>query len=146
MIRAKLLSRRFAVFALAAVVLSLGQTSAVDSAEPTVAACPDLSGCWNCGYWKSSCSSHCGSLRATFCKCGCNYEVTWTGTFFKFIPFRYKQTLYVTGCKDGTVFLRASRSLPMFGGQFCMSGSATACKFTAYYTSPKDRGVFVLSR
>lgn len=152
MVRTNGLSRRSALAALAAAVMPLGSFEAgrllaADSAEqPAVVNCPDLSGCWNCGYWKSHCNTHHGNLRAVFCKCGCNYEVTWSGTFFKVIPFRYTQTLYVTGCKDGTVFFRASRNLPMFGGTFCMNGSATACKFTAHYTSPKDRGVFVLSR
>lgn len=128
----------------AAAVVAPQSLGADDAAPP---ACVDITGCWNCGSWRSFCNSHHGKLRATITQCdSCHYKCTFSGTFFGVIPFRYTATLTVTGRGDGVVYFRSSRNLPLFGGQFSMCGSATACKFTANYTSPKDRGVFTLSR
>lgn len=114
--------------------------------EPAVAVRPNILGCWECGSWLSCCNGHKGTLRATICACGGNYECTFSGTFMKVIPFRYKATLITTGVGNGIVYFRASRQIPMFGGSFNMSGWATANKLHANYTSPKDRGTFDLSR
>ncbi len=148
MFRSPFVSRRSLLASTAAALLAMVGPAVADSAAPEAAPvlCVDISGCWDCGYWKSFCNSHHGTLRATISRCGANYSVTFSGTFLKVVPFRYTQVLTVTGYGDGVVYFRASRNIPMFGGQFCMTGSATACKFTAHYTSKKDRGVFVLSR
>jgi hypothetical protein len=114
--------------------------------EPVVAVRPNILGCWDCGSWLSCCTGHKGTLRATICSCGGNYECTFSGTFMKVIPFRYKATLITTGVGNGIVYFRASRQIPMFGGSFNMTGWATATKLHANYTSPKDRGTFDLSR
>jgi len=114
---------------------------------PCVSCGVDITGRWDCGYWKSHCNSHHGKLRADISRCADgNYRCTFSGTFFQVIPFRYTATLIVTGHGDGSVHFRASRNMPMFGGMFTMCGHATACRFTANYSSKKDRGVFVLSR
>lgn len=141
------LSRRRALSGLlglaAGGVLPLHRLLADDGAAPGV----NLCGEWNCGYWKSFCNSHHGKLRACFERCdACHYRVTFSGTFLKLVPFRYTQTLTITGYSDDRVHLTASRSIPLFGGSFTMCGSATSCNFSANYCSKKDRGVFVLSR
>lgn len=157
--------RRVVLAALSALVVSLAGPVAIGVAETTaieaasidevsvevadapVKNCPDITGCWDCGYWKSFCNTHHGKLRATIVRCdSCHYKCTFTGTFFGIIPFRYTATLTVTGYGDGVVYFRSSRNMPMFGGQFSMCGQATACKFTANYRSPKDRGVFTMTR
>jgi hypothetical protein len=125
----------------------VGPAASLGTADDGGACGPNLCGRWTCGSWHSHCNSHHGKLRATISRtCNGNYECTFSGTFFGFVPFRYTATLIVTGCGDGVVYFRSSRNLPLFGGTFSMCGSATACKFTANYTSPKDRGVFTMSR
>jgi len=140
------------LFGTGLVVAGFGTTSLlaaeanIAAEEPAVAVRPNILGCWNCGSWLSCCTGHKGTLRATICACGGNYECTFSGTFMKVIPFRYKATLQTTAIGNGIVYFRASRQIPMFGGSFNMSGWATATKFHATYTSPKDRGTFDLSR
>lgn len=139
------------LFGAGAVVAGFGATSlwnAVANAadEPVGQVRPNILGCWDCGSWLSCCTGHKGTLRATICACGGNYECTFSGTFMKVIPFRYKATLQTTAVGNGIVYFRASRQIPMFGGSFNMNGWATANKFHATYTSPKDRGSFDLSR
>ncbi|MCY2969544.1 MAG: hypothetical protein NTZ30_02600 [Planctomycetota bacterium] len=57
---------------------------------------PNLSGSWS-GNWISDGSGHKGPMKAVFRSVGTDsYEVTFSGRFFKFIPFRYKVTLMVT--------------------------------------------------
>ncbi|MBL9091307.1 MAG: hypothetical protein JNL96_08795 [Planctomycetaceae bacterium] len=108
---------------------------------------PDITGCWPCGSWTSHCTGHQGKLRATITCCdGSHYKCTFSGTFFKVIPFRYTVTLCVTRVDNGVVYFTASRNIPLFGGTYSMNGYATACKFHANYCSPKDRGTFSMSR
>lgn len=138
--------RRFGVIAVLAAAVAAAP-GLCGSAEGNISCCPDLSGNWDCGSWQSSGSGHSGKLRATLTRSGRDaYRCTFCGSFFKVVPFRYTVTLHVTGCRDGRVFFRASRNLPVFGGTFTCSGSATGRSFRATYTSPKDRGTFVLSR
>jgi hypothetical protein len=138
-------SRRFAIVLLATGLLSgWVQPRAAEAAQSCG---PDISGCWNCGSWLSCCTGHKGTLRAVIRRCdSSHYECTFSGTFFKVIPFRYTVTLHVTGVGDGIVYFRASRKIPLFGGSFSCTGYATACKFHANYCSPKDRGTFDMSR
>jgi hypothetical protein len=143
-----LFSRRGLSIALLGLVFGFGGSTSIGVADDEGGACaPNICGRWSCGSWHSHCTSHHGKLRATICRgCNGNYECTFSGTFFGMIPFRYTTTLYVTGYGDGVVYFRASRNLPLFGGSFTMCGQATACKFTANYSSGKDRGVFTMSR
>lgn len=107
----------------------------------------DLCGDWTCGYWKSSCTTHHGKLRAVISCCGPNrYECRFSGTFMKVVLFRYTVPLVVTARGDGIVYFRASKKIPLFGGVFTACGHATACHFHADYSADKDRGVFVMSR
>lgn len=149
--RRAMLSRMFGVGAAVAglsfggLVLG-GATTALGADEPVVQSRPNICGCWDCGSWLSCCTGHKGSLRANISCCGGNYECTFSGTFMKLIPFRYTVTLQTAAVGNGIVYFRASRQIPLFGGSFNCSGWATATKFHANYTSPKDRGSFDMSR
>jgi hypothetical protein len=106
----------------------------------------DLSGCWD-GYWQSCSSGHQGPLSATFCRTDPNhYQVTFTGRFFRFIPFRYTVTLSVLADDGQTVTLGGSHDLGRLAGTFTYRATATSTNFTANYYSCKDQGKFVLSR
>ena len=67
------------------------------------------------------------------------------GRFAKVIPFRYSQTLEVTGTAGDTVFLAGSSRLPGFG-TYEYAANATSRDFHATYQSRKDRGAFILRR
>jgi hypothetical protein len=111
----------------------------------TVAA-SDLSGCWS-GSWRSCTTGHNGPLNASFCRLNdCQYRVDFSGRFFKLLPFRYSVTLNVVSDDGETVQLAGSSYLGRLFGTFHYRAEATACKFTANYSSCDDRGVFVISR
>ncbi|HEV3142702.1 MAG TPA: hypothetical protein VGZ47_02340, partial [Gemmataceae bacterium] len=63
----------------------------------------------------------------------------------KVFPFYYSVTLTVTGNQGDTVFLAASRHLPIFGNFECCA-SAYDCRFEARYSAASDQGVFRLER
>jgi hypothetical protein len=149
----RIVSRRRVVAGLlgcAALVCGPASTGIADTEvmpDAPVVQAPNICGSWDCGSWRSFCNSHHGKLRATISRCdACHYKCTFSGTFFGIIPFRYTATLTVTGYGDGVVYFRSSRNMPMFGGQFSMCGQATSCRFTANYRSPKDKGVFSMTR
>jgi hypothetical protein len=133
---------------LAALVLTLTLASLnVGLATAGGGECVDLSGCWNCGSWKSCCTDHHGKLRATIERCGpCTYQCTFSGTFMAVVPFKYRVPLRMSKVENGVVHFSARKKIPLFGGDFTCCGTATACKFTARYTSPKDHGYFRMSR
>ena len=111
------------------------------------ACCPNLAGEWTRGSWTSATNGHTGKLRAKITRCGPNrYDCTFCGTFWKVVPFRYTVPLHVTGCADGRIYFRASKKLPLCGGTFTCSGSATACSFRANFSSQSDHGVFTMTR
>ncbi len=143
-------ARRVALslFAVSLLVMHWGSHSpAVASPSPECVQCPDLSGTWDCGSWTSCTSGHSGRLRARITRIGPNcYRCVFCGTFLKIVPFRYPVTLHVTGTDGNRVYFRASRRLPLFGGTFTCSGSATACSFSANFTSSKDSGTFRMCR
>jgi len=151
LVSAELTRKQFLTSMLALTVGGMGTIATVSAQEPEAPpapeeCCPDITGCWTCGSWRSFCNSHHGKLRATIERCGCGYECHFSGTFFKIIGFRYTVPLTVCGCRDGKVFFSASKSIPFFGGTFRTSGWASHCKFYANYYSKKDRGVFEMSR
>ena len=121
--------------AFAALVLLFGSTSQA----------ADLSGCWS-GTWQSCSTGHHGPLKANFTKCGdTQYHVTFSGRFFKIMPFRYSVTLNVI--EDGdTVKLSGSSYLGRLMGTFTYSATATACSFQSGYSSCKDYGSFNLTK
>ena len=139
------------VLAALTALLCAGPGVPVTAQEPMPAPCSngciDLSGTWDCGSWTSGTSGHSGRLRARITRQGPNcYRCVFCGTFLKIVPFRYPVTLQVTGSDGSRVYFRASRTLPLFGGTFTCTGSATQCSFAANYTSPQDSGTFRLSR
>ncbi|MBL8825833.1 MAG: hypothetical protein JNM18_02530 [Planctomycetaceae bacterium] len=139
-------SRRGLCHAMLALVMLVAQPVGKSVADSPCPCGADITGCWECGSWRSYCTGHHGKLRARIVRCGCEYECHFSGTFFKFIAFRYSVTLQTTGVGDGVVYFRASKNIPFFGGSFDTCGHATNCKFVANYTSKKDRGLFEMSR
>ncbi len=131
-------SRLFAAaltIALAAVSVEAGRLEAAD-----------LSGCWT-GSWQSCTTGHKGPLRAEFTRCGTDtYRVTFSGRFFKVIPFTYTVTLDVVSEDADGVVLAGSSYLGRMFGSFSYRATADECRFTANYSSKKDSGVFRLAR
>ena len=109
---------------------------------------PNLAGSWS-GNWISDGSGHKGPMKAVFRSVGTNsyeaYEVTFSGRFFKVIPFRYKATLTVTGKEGDKLTLTGSQKLLGFG-TFEYSALADDGSFMANYSSKKDNGRFELYR
>lgn len=105
----------------------------------------NLSGSWN-GKWVSDGSGHKGPMKAVFRSVGNDsYEVTFSGRFFKVIPFRYKATLTVTGKEGDKLILTGSQKLLGFG-TFEYNALADDGSFMATYSSKKDNGRFELYR
>jgi hypothetical protein len=116
-------------------VLSIGASAAE----------PNLSGRWR-GRWSSESSGHSGPLNARFRQTGCDeYRVVFTGRFLAIVPFRYAETLHVTGSADGVVYLAGSSRLLGFG-TFSFDAAATGNAFNATFSSRRDRGQFNLAR
>lgn len=89
---------------------------------------------------------HRGVLRARFEKCSeRQYRAHFSGTFFKFIPFRYTVTLNAVPDGDQLI-LSGSSYLGRLVGTFHYQGTASDTCFRADYSSCKDRVVFRLSR
>lgn len=106
---------------------------------------PNLAGNWS-GNWFSDGSGHKGTMKAVFRSVGTDtYEVTFSGRFFKVIPFRYKATLSVTGKEGNKLTLTGSQKLLGFG-TFEYSALADDGSFMANYSSKKDNGRFELYR
>ncbi len=86
-------------------------------------------------------------MQATFCQvCPTQYQVTFRGRFFKFIPFRYTVTLDVVGYEHDRVLLAGNHKLGPIMGTFSYSAYATATEFVANYHSKQDNGQFRMSR
>lgn len=119
-------------------VLALFATSA-----PALAV--DLSGAWS-GKWNDTKNGHTGPLRATFRVCGTDrYHVTFSGRFFKVIPFRYSVELQVIADDGERVYLSGQQRLPFFG-TFRYEAQADACHFTAQFCADRYQGEFLLDR
>lgn len=104
----------------------------------------DLTGCWK-GCWQDC--RHSGPLRASFCKCDdTHYRVTFTGTFFKVLPFRYTVTLNVTKQEGNKVYLAGESYLGRLFGTFTYDGWATDCELEVSYSSCRYQGQFILRR
>ncbi len=73
------------------------------------------------------------------------YQASFSGRFFKLIPFRYSVTLYVE--QDGDIVtLSGQNYLGRRFGTFYYSAEADERSFTASYNSCEDCGQFVMSR
>ena len=124
-------------------IASLMICSLSNSQEKT--STPNLAGSWS-GNWISDGSGHKGPMKAVFKSAGTDsYEVTFSGRFFKVIPFRYKATLTVTGKEGDKLILTGSQKLLGFG-TFEYNALADEGSFIANYSSKKDNGRFELYR
>jgi hypothetical protein len=113
-------------------------------ASPTQAA--DLTGDWS-GHWTDTKSGHTGPLHATFRSCDeDHFQVTFSGRFFKVIPFRFKVILTVTGRNGDEVFLTGEQNLGPLFGSFSYNARATATDFMAHFCSRRYQGDFILRR
>jgi len=127
-----------------AVILAIALAAISALASSSVAA--DLSGCWQ-GTWESCTSGHQGPLNATFCRISpTQYDVRFSGRFFKLIPFHYSVTLNVESENENSTTLAGSHDLGRLVGTFTFRANATASSFVANYSSCKDQGKFTLSR
>lgn len=125
-----------------AVLVALLASAGAATADPR----PDLSGRWS-GYWVSDKNGHHGPLRATFRHVSADcYRVTFTGRFWKVVPFVYSVNLTVTGWTADAVTLSGSTPVGPVIGTFRYEAVATQCEFEARFTSKNDWGRFVLSR
>lgn len=105
----------------------------------------DLSGQWR-GYWVSNSTGHRGPLRCTLTRLdGSTYRASFSGRFFKIIPFRYSIELNAIDLGDH-VQLSGSHHLGRRHGTFYYSANATCDEFIANFESCKDSGQFVLTR
>lgn len=99
------------------------------------------------GNWQSDCNGHNGTLKAKVKadECG-SYRVTFSGTFFRVVPFVYSTPMTVTGASpDGTVHLHGHSRLPVFG-EFDCQAAMNGNQFNANYTSARDQGRFSMQR
>lgn len=106
----------------------------------------DLSGPWS-GSWESCQTGHRGPLKGRFEACGDQqYQVTFTGRFFKVFPFRFRVTLDVIEDRGDSITLAGNSYLGRMFGTFTYEANATGTEFSSAYSSKKDHGYFRLSR
>ena len=104
-----------------------------------------ISGRWS-GQWESCTTGHRGRLNARFCRVdACHVQATFTGTFFKVLPFRYKTRLRIVHEEPGRLVLSGSRRLPLMG-EFRYRAVVTPGCFDATYQSRRDSGRWTLRR
>jgi hypothetical protein len=105
----------------------------------------DLSGRWT-GCWVDD-GGHHGPLKATLCPCGADrYRATFTGRFFRIVPFRYTVVLAVTGRQGDKVLLAGESDLGRLFGTFTYQAEASTTDFIATYRSCRYQGQFNLKR
>ena len=132
--------RRVATLAMALVAVS-----ALGSAK-TCECGPTLSGCWR-GCWVSFCSGHTGKLRGSICQCDAtHFRATFTGTFWKIIPFKYTVVLTGEPAGDHMHISGQSNLGRLAGGTYYYTGWVTDCHFHLEYRTKKDRGKFEMDR
>lgn len=125
------------------VVLTLVIVFALTTAS--VASAEDLSGCWS-GYWVSCTNGHRGPLQATLTRVDdATYCATFTGRFWRIVPFRYTTTLHVVETTDG-VRLEGSTFLGPLMGDYSYSATVTGNVLTASYHARRDFGYWHLER
>jgi len=113
--------------------------------QPATANAHDLSGRWS-GHWASHKSPHHGPLNGKFRRVDAgHYRVTFTGRFFRVIPFRYAVKMNIVCEGPQSVVLAGSSKLLGFG-EFRYHAVVNGNSFVANYQSPKDCGEFVLRR
>lgn len=105
-----------------------------------------LAGQWS-GGWNSETTGHKGPLRANIRPTGDgNYTATFTGKFFKVIPFRYQMQLNVVSSDEGELRLAGSKKLGPLMGYYSYQATVSGNRFLATYRTKRDRGTFTLRR
>ncbi len=131
---------------LIASIFALGLTGVAQPATAEHFADESLAGCWE-GSWYSCTSGHKGRLRATICLLSDGrYRASFSGTFFRIVPFRYSVVLTATEIDELVRFSGSSYLGRLAGGTYCYSGTADGSKFRATYRSKKDHGKFVMRK
>ncbi len=107
---------------------------------------PSLTGSWT-GGWNSQTTGHQGPLRASIRPTGDgHYSATFTGKFFKVIPFRYQMNLQVVGASDGVLQLAGSKKLGPLMGYYSYNATVSGNSFSASYRTKRDSGTFFMHR
>ena len=97
------------------------------------------------GNWLSERSGHKGPIKVVFKSLGNGTkEVVYSGPLFKFIPFRYRFNLSITGKDNDKVILSGTQKFPGFG-TFEFDALADNNSFVANYSSKKSNGRFELN-
>lgn len=105
-----------------------------------------LTGSWN-GGWYSQTTGHKGPLQAKIRPSNDgHYTATFTGKFFKVIPFRYEMKLNVVANDGNTLRLSGSKKLGPLMGYYSYHATVSGSQFTASYRTKRDQGTFSLRR
>jgi len=124
---------------LASLIIFAGTLFAV---QPATSA--DLSGRW-AGHWENNNNPHKGPLRANLKKINSDqYRATFSGRFFKVIPFRYKVTLDVV--EEGPSYVRMSGRSRAGRQSYQYTATSTGNSLVTHYSSKRYQGKFVLKR
>lgn len=107
---------------------------------------PTLPGAWS-GSWASHTTGHQGPLHASIrSNSDGNYTATFTGKFFKVIPFRYQMQLNVVSNDGHQMTLAGSKKLGPVMGYYSYRATVTGNQLSATYSTKRDRGTFSLRR
>lgn len=105
-----------------------------------------LSGAWS-GGWHSQTTGHKGPLNADIRpSSNGNYSATFTGKFFKIIPFRYQMQLNVVSQNGNRMELAGTKKLGPLMGYYSYRAVVQDGQLSASYRTKRDRGTFTLRR
>lgn len=105
-----------------------------------------LTGSWS-GGWYSQTTGHKGPLQANIRPTSDgHYTATFTGKFFKVIPFRYEMKLNVVGDDGTNLRLAGSKKLGPLMGYYSYQATVSGNHFSASYRTKRDQGTFSLRR
>jgi hypothetical protein len=105
-----------------------------------------LSGAWS-GGWHSQTTGHKGPLNADIRPSSSgSYSATFTGKFFKIIPFRYQMQLNVVSQNGNRLELAGSKKLGPLMGYYSYRAVVQDGQLSASYRTKRDRGTFTLRR
>ena len=142
----------FALFNTLAMCLSAEKIMAQQASDGMVVAdgsralSRSLGGSWS-GGWYSQTTGHKGPLRAEVRLSNSGqFRATFTGKFFKVIPFRYQMQLNVVSSNEEHLYLAGQKKLGPLMGYYVYEATVTENQFSATYRTKRDRGTFVLKR
>ena len=105
-----------------------------------------LSGAWS-GGWHSQTTGHKGPLNADIRPSSSgNYSATFSGKFFKIIPFRYQMQLNVISQDGNQLELAGTKKLGPLMGYYSYRAVVQDGQLSANYRTKRDRGTFTLRR